>query len=62
MIITSKENSEIKKIKKLYEKKYRDAESNFIVDGIKIIKEAIEEKQEIIELIVCKELLEKKYN
>ena len=57
MIITSKENDEIKKIKKLYEKKYRQENKMFIVDGIKLVKEAIEEKASIEEIIICKELL-----
>lgn len=59
MLITSKDNDEIKKIKKLYEKKYRDLENLFIIDGIKILKEAIEENACIKEIIICKELLDK---
>ena len=59
MLITSKDNNEIKRIKKLYEKKFRDQEGLFIIDGIKIIKEAIEEKQVINKIVICQELLEK---
>ena len=52
MIITSKENEVIKNIKKLKEKKYRI--DSYIVEGIKMVKEAIIENQEI-ESIVIKE-------
>ena len=52
MIITSKDNEIIKNIKKLKEKKYRV--DSYIVEGIKMIKEAISENQEI-ELIAIRE-------
>ena len=52
MIIKSKENEVIKNIKKLKEKKYRI--DSYIVEGIKMVKEAIIENQEI-ELIIIKE-------
>lgn len=45
MIITSKDNEIIKEIKKLKDKKNRT--SNFIVEGIKMCKEAIEENAQI---------------
>lgn len=45
MIITSKDNEIIKNIKKLKEKKYRL--NSYIVEGIKMVKEAINENQEI---------------
>ncbi len=50
MLITSKDNSKIKEIKKLKEKKYR--KTAFIVEGIKMIKEAISEKAEIDTIII----------
>ena len=50
MLITSKENSKIKEIKKLKEKKYR--KTAFIVEGIKMLKEAISEKAEIDTIII----------
>ena len=49
MLITSKENQTIKEIKKLKEKKYR--KDKFIVEGIKMIKEAISETIEIEYLV-----------
>ena len=50
MLITSKDNSKIKEIKKLKEKKYR--KTAFIVEGIKMLKEAINEKAEIDTIII----------
>ncbi len=52
MVISSKENETIKEIRKLKEKKYRT--EKYIIEGIKMIEEAISEKQDI-ELIVVKE-------
>ena len=43
MIITSKDNETIKSIKKLKEKKYRT--ESFIVEGIKMVKEALEQAE-----------------
>ena len=42
-IISSKDNEIVKNIKKLKEKKYRDLENKFIVEGIKLVEEAIQE-------------------
>lgn len=53
MIITSKDNETIKHIRKLKEKKYRDEYGEYIVEGIKLINEAIEEKQEVKTIIIC---------
>ena len=52
MIISSKDNEIIKKIRKLKEKKYR--KDKFIVEGIKMLKEAIIEKVSI-DMIVIRE-------
>ena len=46
-IISSKDNELIKNIKKLKEKKYRDINNQYIIEGIKLIKEAIIEKANI---------------
>jgi TrmH family RNA methyltransferase len=46
-IITSKDNEIIKNIKKLKEKKYRDERKEYIIEGIKLIEEAIEEEAKI---------------
>ena len=53
MVITSKDNESIKKIRKLKEKKYRKETGKFIIEGIKIIKEAIEEKANIDTIVIC---------
>lgn len=56
MIITSKENDIIKNIRKLREKKYRDEENCFIIEGIKMIEEAIRENAKIKMIVICEEL------
>jgi len=58
MIITSKDNEIIKNIKKLKDKKYRDETNSFIIEGIKIIEEAIEEKAIIKKIVICNEFKE----
>ncbi len=55
--ITSKDNSLIKHIIKLKNKKYRNEFCEYIVEGIKIVKEAIEEKARIKQIIVSKNTL-----
>lgn len=52
-IISSKDNELVKNIKKLKEKKYRDLNKEFIVEGVKLIKEAIEEKADIHKIVIC---------
>lgn len=53
MIITSKDNETIKKIRKLKEKKHRDINGKYIIEGIKLIREAITEKANIETIVVC---------
>ena len=53
MVITSKDNESIKKIRKLKDKKYRNESGKFIIEGVKIIKEAIEENASIDTIVVC---------
>ena len=38
-VITSKDNEFVKHVKKLKEKKYRDQSQEFIIEGIKLVKE-----------------------
>ncbi len=52
-VISSKDNEFIKHIKKLKDKKYRDMSKEFIIEGIKLIKEAIEEKVLIKQIVIC---------
>ena len=57
--ITSKENDLIKHIIKLKERKNRKKYGEFIIEGIKLIKEAINEKLLINKIIICEESIEK---
>ena len=54
-IISSKENQFIKHIKKLKDKKYRDINNEYLIEGIKLIKEAIQEKAKIKQIVICDE-------
>lgn len=54
-VITSKDNEVIKDIRKLKDKKYRNLTDKYIVEGIKIIEEAIEEKANIDMIVVCED-------
>lgn len=54
-VITSKDNEVIKNIRKLKEKKYREQEKKYIIEGIKLIEEAVEEKAKIDTIIVCED-------
>ena len=56
-VITSKDNEIVKNIKKIKEKKYRDQENKFIVEGIKMIKEAILENANIDKIVICEECI-----
>ena len=51
--ISSKDNSLIKHIKRLKEKKYRDEYGEYVIEGLKLIKEAIQENTEIKHIVVC---------
>lgn len=55
--IISKENTIIKHIIKLKEKKYRTEYNEFIIEGAKIVKEAIEENANIKNIIISEEAL-----
>ena len=57
-VITSKDNEIVKKIKKLKEKKYRDEENVYVIEGIKVIEEAIREEANIQKIVICEECLE----
>lgn len=52
-LISSKDNETIKQIRKLKDKKYRDQNNEFIIEGIKLLKEAIQEKAKIKIIVVC---------
>ena len=52
-VISSKDNELIKHIKKLKDKKYRDESNEYIIEGIKLIEEAVKEQAKIKKIIVC---------
>ena len=52
-IISSKDNEFIKHVKKLKDKKYRDINQEFVIEGIKLIREAIEENADIKQIVIC---------
>ena len=52
-VISSKDNAIIKHIAKLKEKKYRAEYNEFIVEGLRLIKEAVQENAEIKYIVVC---------
>lgn len=54
-IISSKDNEQIKYIKKLKDKKFRDETKEYLVEGIKLVKEAIEENVTIKIIAICED-------
>lgn len=54
-IISSKDNELIKHIKKLKDKKYRDENNEYIIEGVKLIEEAVKENAKIKKIIICDE-------
>lgn len=54
-VITSKDNEVIKSIRKLKDKKYREQENKYLIEGIKLIEEAVEEKADIDTIVVCED-------
>ena len=54
-VISSKDNEIIKNIRKLKEKKYRDLENSYIIEGIKLVKEAIAEHANIKQIVMCED-------
>lgn len=59
-VITSKDNEIIKNIRKLKDKKYRELNNKYVIEGIKLIEEAIEQKVQIDTIIVCEDCIENK--
>lgn len=51
--ITSKENEFIKHVKKLKDKKYRDINKEYVIEGIKLVAESVREKAPIRQIILC---------
>ncbi|URZ16938.1 23S rRNA (guanosine-2'-O-)-methyltransferase RlmB [Clostridium felsineum DSM 794] len=57
--ITSKGNSIIKEVKRLKEKKYRDLNKKFIVEGLRFVKEALESDFDVEYLFVSEKSYDK---
>lgn len=55
MVISSKDNEVIKHIKKLKDKKYRDEFNEYIIEGTRLINDAIAENAGFKTIIVCEE-------
>lgn len=51
--ITSKENEFVKHVKKLKDKKYRDMHNEYVIEGMKLVAEAIQEKAPIKQIVLC---------
>ena len=51
-VITSKDNSIIKEIKKLKDRKVRSAKGEFIVEGFRFVEEALKSDYEVKTLII----------
>ena len=60
-VITSKDNEIIKSIRKLKEKKYREESKKFIVEGIKMVEEAMQEKASIDKIVICEDCSQEDY-
>ena len=56
-VIKSKENEKVKHIKKLKDKKYRDEFSQYIIEGTKMIEEAIAEQAHIDSIVICEDCM-----
>lgn len=54
-VISSKDNETIKNIRKLKDKKQRDEANCFIIEGLKLIEEAIQERANIKTIVICEE-------
>ena len=55
-VIQSNQNNTIKEIKALHLKKNRDAQSLYFVEGIRFVSDAIENKQDIVKVVISDKL------
>ena len=58
MDITSLDNKLVKHITSLHQKKYRDSEKEFIIEGMNSITEAIKSNFEIKEILYCPDMID----
>jgi len=61
MIITSFSNPKIKFIRKLEQKKYRQATGSYFVEGLRIVGEAVQTNAPVETLVISPELLESEF-
>lgn len=57
--ITSSANQTVRLIKKLKDKKYRDAENAYLIEGPNLLSDAIRNKEDIIAVVISSEFQEK---
>lgn len=58
-VIRSRDNKTVKEIKKLHEKKYRNANKKFLVEGLRFVREALESSFEVTMIIISEGVYEK---
>lgn len=58
-VIKSKENNLIKEVKKLKEKKYRDLNKSFLIEGFRFVEEALKSNFEVKYIFICEKQKEK---
>ena len=58
MIITSSANEQIKSIRKLRERKYRNESGTYYIEGIRIVLEALAQPEQVKTLLYAPELME----
>ena len=56
-LIASKDNEKVKHIRKLKDKKYREQTGQYIIEGIKLLDEAIKEKVNLDTIVICEDKL-----
>ena len=57
-LITSKDNETVKYIRKIKEKKYRELDRVYVIEGEKLIREAIEENAKIKNIVISENAIE----
>lgn len=58
-VITSPNNNLIKTIKKLKQRKYRESSGKFLIEGINLVEEALLWKNDVEQIVISMEFLEK---
>ena len=61
MIITSSKNPLVKRIRRLRQKKHRQSEGVFFVEGLRVVASALEHGAQIEQLIWCDKFLKSEF-